>query len=205
MMILRLVLRASPPLAWRCTHLKVLLLLCALPLLAGCRRPPESEGLAGPNGTPAREVWGVSFAVLNDGMLRAKISAPFMADIETPDSTYTLLTSAAGDSAAPVLVVVYDEEGQTAATIRADTLILPADADRYVARGDVRVESAAGKRLEGDHLVWVERDRQVSTPHFVRIITPTERIQGYELQADENLDTYTIARVTGMVIVEEEE
>ena len=44
----------------------------------------------------------------------------------------------------------------------------------------------------------------VRTPGFVRIRTPKENVQGYNLVADEDLETYTLARVTGQVTYEED-
>jgi hypothetical protein len=60
------------------------------------------------------------------------------------------------------------------------------------------------KTLESEHLVWLEDDRKLRTPGFVRITTPNERVQGYNLLADEDLSTYTLARVTGQVTVEDD-
>ena len=40
-------------------------------------------------------------------------------------------------------------------------------------------------------------------PTLGRIYTPDENIQGYELEATENLSTYSLASVTGQVYVDE--
>jgi hypothetical protein len=79
------------------------------------------------------------------------------------------------------------------------------DQRRFEATGNVDVVTPEDKRLESEHLVWYEDNRTLRTPGFVRIETPTERVQGYDLTADEDLETYTLNRMTGQVIVEEEE
>ncbi len=42
------------------------------------------------------------------------------------------------------------------------------------------------------------------TPGFVRLTTAAERLQGYNLEANEDLTNYSLKRITGTVIVEEE-
>jgi len=89
------------------------------------------------------------------------------------------------------------------ATIRADRIVYRDAAGRFDARGQVVVTTASGKRLEGEHLTWHEEEGRITTPGFVEITTPTDRIQGYGLRADENLDSYQLGRVTGQVTVED--
>ena len=55
--------------------------------------------------------------------------------------------------------------------------------------------------LKTEFLIWNELDRRVKTSGFVHITTPRENIQGYNLDADENLENYEIAQVTGQTIV----
>ncbi|PSQ99092.1 MAG: hypothetical protein BRD48_05140 [Bacteroidetes bacterium QS_9_68_14] len=89
------------------------------------------------------------------------------------------------------------------ATIRANRIVYHDAAGRFDARGHVVVKTATGKRLEGEHLAWHEEEKRIATPGFVEITTPTDRIQGYDLRADENLDSYQLGRVTGRVTVED--
>jgi hypothetical protein len=89
------------------------------------------------------------------------------------------------------------------ATIRANRIVYHDAAGRFDARGRVMVRTATGKRLEGEHLAWHEEEKRIATPGFVEITTPTDRIQGYDLRADENLDSYRLGRVTGRVTVED--
>ncbi|MEL7363090.1 MAG: LPS export ABC transporter periplasmic protein LptC, partial [Bacteroidota bacterium] len=102
-----------------------------------------------------------------------------------------------------VAVQLYDEDGQPSAFMTADQLRYFDRRQRFEAQGNVHVVTADEKRLYSEHLAWDEQSRRVTTDGFVRIVTPTEQIQGYRLNADESLDTYTIAQVTGQVEVEE--
>ena len=89
------------------------------------------------------------------------------------------------------------------ATIRANRIVYHDEDRRFDARGRVIVTTPGGKHLESEHLVWLEDERRITAPDFVSITTPTDRIQGYRLRADENLDTYQLGRVTGQVTVEQ--
>lgn len=158
---------------------------------------------------PTQQSWDVHYVVseaggrLADSRPRIEIRAHHMATYETEDSTYTVMRS--DTTGQRVIAFLYDEAGDTSATVHADRLILHEKDRRFEARGEVVVETKEGKTLESEHLVWLEDDRSVRTPGFVRIHTPKERIQGYNLVADEDLETYSLARVTGQVEVEEEE
>lgn len=158
---------------------------------------------------PKQESWDVRFVVTETGAVdepsrpRLEIRSEYMATFESPDSTYTLMR---GDARAErVAAVFFNEEGGLSATLHADRMILFEKERRFEARGNVVVETPDEKTLESEHLVWYEDTRKVRTPEFVRIVTPRERVQGYNLEADENLETYTLARVTGQVTVEEDE
>lgn len=179
-------------------------------LAAGCHHdqatPPSMEDVRSAV-SPLQESWDVHYAVTEtdpDAVAsrpRLDIQAPYMAAYETEDSTYTMMV---GDSLNRVTVHFYDEEGDTSAVLVANRVILYDEEDRFEARGNVIAETPDDKRLESEHLVWLEKEREVRTPGFVRITTPQERVQGYDLIADENLDSYTLRRVTGQVLVEDD-
>jgi len=66
------------------------------------------------------------------------------------------------------------------------------------------VTTQSEKRLQSEHLTWDEADRKIRTNRFVRIVTPSERVEGYGLVADEDLDTYQIGRFTAQVTIEDD-
>jgi LPS export ABC transporter protein LptC len=151
-----------------------------------------------------QESWEVHFSVAEGEQPRMAIAAGYMARIEEADSTYLLLRSdPAGDSLQRVVALLFDEAGDSSAVVRADVLYYFEDERRFESRGNVVVDTFDDRRLETEHLVWDETDRKVRTPGFVRITTPKEHVQGFELEADENLEHYTLARVTGQVLVED--
>lgn len=50
----------------------------------------------------------------------------------------------------------------------------------------------SGVTLTSEELMWRNSDQKIVTDKFVTIITPTENIQGYGLESDQQLKNYTI-------------
>lgn len=176
----------------------------ALVLLAGCTRrtdaiPPDIvlEDL------PDQETWDVTLALSMEGRRRALIRAPYLARYEHRDSTFARFGPAGGRDTARVHVEVFDEAGAPSATVDAHRLTYFDAERRFVAEGDVVVQTETGKTLRTEALTWDEAARRLRTDGFVRITSPDEQIQGYRLDADEDLDSYALARITGQVRVEE--
>lgn len=134
---------------------------------------------------------------------RAYLKAAHMERYEREDSTYALLHSFPDSLGGRVTVHLFNEKGDSTATLTANRLVYQDGKERFDARGRVLVTTQEGKRLESEHLTWLEDEKRVRTPGFVRLTTPTDRIEGYGLRSDENLENYHLRRVTGQVTVEE--
>ena len=178
---------------------------CAIGLLlsAGCERTdaPSSplqaaDTTGGPR--PSQVSWSPVFSLLEGGNQRATIRAPRMAQYETEDSTYALLTAS---RPARVHAQVFSTEGDSSATITANRVLYFDREGRFEAYDSVVVLTPEGKRLTTEHLTWTQDDRMLRTRRFVRIVTPTEVVQSNGLVADEDLDTYQIGRFTARVEV----
>lgn len=160
----------------------------------------SSEASDGP--TPTHVSWGAEFSMNKEGRRRAVISADRMERYVTEDSTYSVWRTT-GDSAR-VRTYLFDEKGDSSATVTADSVLFFAREGRFEAFGDVVVVTESDKRLESEHLTWNQPDRKIRTRRFVHITTPTEVVQGNGLVADEDLETYQIGRFRAEVDVEEE-
>ncbi len=152
---------------------------------------------------PDQESWLIRFDVLDGEQPRVQIYAGHSAKYETSDSTYTVLTALPDDEGQFVKAFMFDEQGDSSATITARELVYHEVDRRFEAKGEVVVLTRDDKRLETEYLVWLEVDRRLYTSGFVRITSPVENIQGYDLKADESLENYEIARVTGQVVVDD--
>ena len=186
------------------------IVLLLIVVLSACQRDPGAvvveDMQTGP--APTLESWDVDLVVTEvptgreQARPRLALKSGYLAQFEESDSTYLHLTP--GTSGDPVRAILFDAEGDTSAVLLADELYYFDEEGRMEARGDVQVTTKEGRTLATEHLRWLETTRHVRTDGFIQIETPTERIQGYGLEADESLDRFSLARVTGQVTVEEE-
>ncbi|MFQ5571905.1 MAG: LPS export ABC transporter periplasmic protein LptC [Rhodothermales bacterium] len=182
--------------------------------VGGCTRHTNTSTMienARAEDEPERAGWGVHFVVSEvpeqgeESRRRLELMADVMVEYQDEDSTYMLLYSHPDSLQRRVTAYLYDALGDSSATLTADRVFYYERERRFEARNNVIVLTQDGKRLESEHLIWVEEERQVRTPGFVRVVTPTEQLQGYGLIADENLETYQISRPTIQATLEGEE
>jgi LPS export ABC transporter protein LptC len=126
-----------------------------------------------------------------------------MEQYRTSDSTYSVWRSMRDTSR--VRLHLYDQQGDSSATVTADSLVFQERKGLLDAYQNVVVVTETDKRLQTEHLVWRQADRKIRTRRFVRIRTPTEVVQGNGLVADENLETYQLGRFEAEVRVGDEE
>ncbi len=183
---------------------RVPLALAALVLLAGCTRRADtipSDALL--EDAPTQETWDVTLSLSVGDRPRAVVRAPYLARFERADSAFARFGPATPGDGARVSTQLYDDKGAPSATVASDRLLYFDAERRFVAEGRVVVQTETGKTLRSEQLTWDEADRSLRTDGFVQITTPDERLQGYRLTADEDLETYTLARITGQVTVGE--
>lgn len=124
-----------------------------------------------------------------------------MEQYRTADSSYSVWRSM--NDTARVRVYLF-EQGDSSATVTADSLVFQDQKGVLDAYRNVVVVTESNKRLETEHLIWNQSDRKIRTRRFVRIQTPTEEVQGNGLVADEDLETYQLGRFSAEVEVEDE-
>jgi LPS export ABC transporter protein LptC len=174
-------------------------------VLVNCEHRARGPGVAADttSGPVPRQVsYDAVFRLTRGDRPRSTMHAERMEQYETEDSTYTLLESPS--ETRRVQVYVFDATGDSSATITADRVYVYNRENRFEAYGNVIVETQDDRTLWSEHLTWNEADRKIRTRRFVRIRTPTERVQGTGLVADEDLDTYSIGRFTAQVEVDDE-
>jgi LPS export ABC transporter protein LptC len=184
----------------------VLFFLCLI-VSTGCEHRTRTETNTPPpdslqQNRPSQVTEDPRFAMNQSGRRRAFIQADLMKQYRTDDSTYSVWRTL--DDSSRVQSFVFDEAGDSSATITADSVVFFNREGRYEAYGNVVVVTDEGRRLESEHLTWDQSDRIIRTKRFVHIRTPTEDVRGNGLVADEDLETYQIGRFTAEVDVDEE-
>lgn len=190
------------------------LLVCMVGVLGCEHRAPTSAALETVDDEgrqPDQESWTTTFDVSEGGLPRLRVQAPYMARYALDDSTYTHLRTDPSRSdtthqlTPEVIAYIFNTEGDSSATITAREMYYYDMSSRFEAKGNVVVVSADGERLETEFLIWLEAEHLVRAPGFATLTTPTRRLQGYELVADENLENYEWKRLTGEFVIEDEE
>ncbi len=171
----------------------------------GCERrtSTRASSSAGANAgpTPTHVSWDAQFMMSEGGRPRAVIAAQRMEQYRVSDSTYSVWRSM--HDTARVQLQLYDQQGDSSATVTADSLVFQERKGILDAYRNVVVVTETNKRLQTEHLTWRQADRTIRTRRFVRIRTPTEVVQGNGLVADEDLETYQIGQFEAEVEVDD--
>lgn len=178
-------------------------LLGALAFASACeRRSPEmtSPRESDLEEQPAHESWGTQLYVSEDAVPRAIITAPYTRQYDYKDSTLTIMSSLDQER---VVAEIFDEEGQASSTVTANQIRYLEQGRRFEATGAVVVETESGERLETEQLNWDEESEMIFAPGFARIFVSDGVYQGYELEAAKDLSTYSLARPTGQMYVDD--
>lgn len=177
------------------------LLLSSLLLVASCRQPPPPELKAAVQAEqePRQESWQVDYRLSLEGKPRARLLAAHLIRQEYPESTYVVLEGSADE---PVRGWIFTPEGDSGAAFRARRVIYYEHDRRFEAEGAVEVITPEGRRLLTERLRWLEDQERLQAPDFVRLLSPNEQVEGFELDADEQLTSYRLRRVTGRVVIE---
>ena len=181
-------------------------LLGGLLVGSGCERrtrPADEPSSRRANGlAPTHVSWTARFTMTEEGRPRATLRAPRMEQYQAADSSYSVWRSM--QDTTRVQMYLFDEDGDSSATVTADSLVFQGEKGVLDAYRNVVVTTTTGRRLQTEHLTWRQADRRIRTRRFVRIRTPKEVVQGNGLVADEDLDTYQIGRFSAEVEMDEE-
>jgi LPS export ABC transporter protein LptC len=161
---------------------------------------------------PVQESWQPRMDVLEEDRPAFRLAAPYLARYDRGDSTFTRFgpapSTSTGDTAR-VYLTLFRPDGERSASVVANEVVYHDEDGRFEAQGAVvvRADGAPGEEprtLETEELRWNESDRRLLAPGFARLTTETEFIEGYVLEADEDLRNFTLQNITGRVRVEEE-
>lgn len=141
------------------------------------------------------ESWDVTMYIIEDGRRVVSIQTPYAATYQRDDRSETEMEG-------PVHVTVHDPSTMDTTRVRAGKAIYRGHESVFEFMDDVRVHTQDKRTLRGDHLLWNQSERSISTDQFITIATPTDSIAGYGLQGSDDLSNYTISNVTGQFDVQ---
>ncbi|WP_219158791.1 LPS export ABC transporter periplasmic protein LptC [Hymenobacter profundi] len=140
---------------------------------------------------PMMETTNVLTFVSDSAKLQVKLTAPLQQQFESGDVVYPK----------SVKLLFYSKNGQTVVnTITGDYGKQEKSKGLYSLRGHVRVKNEPKQQtLQTEELFYDQQRLLIYTKPemYVHIETPTDTVDGYGLEADQNFTTYKLKKVTG--------
>jgi LPS export ABC transporter protein LptC len=153
----------------------VLIFCAGLMFLApACEEKIKPSVLPGidPNALPQQESWNSTVVLSDSGRVQARIRAGYIQKFDAPQET---------KMSQGIVVYFYNDKGIQTTTLTAKEGKVNEQTYDLEARGDVLVVS------------------DDSTPDFVSVTSPREKVQGQGFESDQRLRNYRIFKVTAQV------
>ena len=153
---------------------------------------------------PSQESWNVTTVIsqadsgTDTSRTRLIIAADYVEWVEEEDNFFQLLQGIDNK----VEVEIYDSSGTLSAMLEAYRVSYYESETRFVAEGEVVVQTSDGRMLVSEWIEWKEDDRLLRTDRFVQITTPDEVVSGTGLEASEDLSSYQIGEFRAEVVLD---
>lgn len=161
----------------------------AVLLLGACTRQNLQPNKAAEryNG-PIIEFYGVETLYSDNAVIQLKIEADEQRIFQNGDVKYPK----------GIKISRYDAYGTKINTLRGDSAAYDKTQQLYRAFGNIAVENLQlQQRLYTEQLDWDQPKREIRTDKPVKIITPSEMLEGVGLVSDESFTRYRILRPSG--------
>ncbi|MBW7887823.1 MAG: LPS export ABC transporter periplasmic protein LptC [Bacteroidetes bacterium] len=164
-------------------------LFCIL-LFLGCEEKIKPSVLGGVSSEslPSQESWNSTITVTDSGIVKAIIKAGHIFSFD--NSTVTHFNFG-------VKVDFFNEAGEHSSVLTSDSATVDEGSNNLEAFGHVIVRSDSGVVVMTEKLFWNNTQQLIHSPEFVRIQTPTEKLQGTGFESDASLKNYKIFKVMG--------
>lgn len=158
-------------------------------LLMGCSedkiKPPVLAGTKDGE-MPQQESWNFKMMFTDEGHLKAILTSSHARIFESRKET--LLDT--------VRIDFYSDNGQKTSTLTSLKGKVDGLTNNMYAIDSVVAKNGTGTVLKTQELMWRSKDKKIVSDKFVTITSPTEKIQGYGVVADQNLSNYVIYKPT---------
>ena len=153
---------------------------------------------------PSQESWNVTTVIsqadsnADTSRTRLIIAADYVEWVKEEDNFVQLLQGIENK----VEVEIYDSSGAISAMLAANRVSYYDLETRFVAEGEVVIQTSDDRTLVSEWIEWKEDDRLLRTDRFVRITTPDEVVSGTGLEASEDLSSYQIGEFRAEVVLD---
>ena len=166
-------------------------------LTTSCTNDPEEVRKVNTDKVlPVSSTKNVEMLYSDSARLRAKIKAP-LRDTYIGENEYIEFLQG-------VDMIFYDADGKESGHLKAKYAISYNKKEQMIARNDVQLWNAEGKRLNTEELIWDQKSGRIHSEKFSKITSPTEVIYGEGFESDQDFSKYRIVNISGIVSVKNE-
>ena len=145
---------------------------------------------------PVDKAKDVDITYTDSGKVKMRLSTKLM---ETYEAEEPYIEMPKG-----INVKFFDSKGNVKSTLSANYAISYEKSQIMEARNDVVVVNAEDEKLNTEHLIWNQKKNKIISDEFVKITTEDKILFGEGLEADEQMDNYTILNPTGTIYLDED-
>ncbi|MFN4085891.1 MAG: LPS export ABC transporter periplasmic protein LptC [Spirosomataceae bacterium] len=161
--------------------------------LAGCTDVPPSQEKQSTYNGPLMEVHQVSVMLSDSGKTSISLTTARQLKMQNEDEVYPKT----------VYVTFFDDLGVPYSTLRGDSARFVKSENLYRIMGNVFFYNrTAQQSLASELLLWNPVTRRIYTDKKVTINTPTEKMVGIGMEADQDFTQFQMKRVTGIFQVD---
>jgi LPS export ABC transporter protein LptC len=171
--------------------------LCIVTETLGCSKSevPKADLIFSGKDFPMQEGWGVRVAFSDSGIVRALLKT---ATVQQFDKDGTSIRKMNGG----VMVDFFSTEGKHTSVMTAERAVIYANND-IEAFDHVVITSDDSTVVKTEYMKWTANDKKIRSDKFVTITKPTETLQGYGFESDQDLKNYRIFKASGTAQVKD--
>lgn len=169
--------------------------LFVLFFIISCAKPRiETGDFAEQNNSsdlPDQIAWNVETLFIDSNYTKAKLYA-------ARARVYNRLQQTILDGGVKV-IFLSKTNGARISQLTCDSLLVDDNSKNMYAYRNVKIISdSSNSTLETCEMYWNEARQKAISEKYVKIVTPTETIEGYGFESDQNLKNYKILKVSGV-------
>ncbi|MFA6402273.1 MAG: LPS export ABC transporter periplasmic protein LptC [Salinivirgaceae bacterium] len=176
------------------------LLLGVLVFLWGCENDIEKvKELTAKQDSAIVSARNIEMIYTTKGIYNVLMKAPLLNRyIEEKQKTYLEFPEG-------VSLFFYDEKGKVTSTLKANYSIYYEDEGRWIARYDVVAVNDKGETLNTEYLIWLQKEKTISSDQFVKVSTADGVLYGDGFVSDQTFSSYEIINNRGEINFTENE
>jgi len=155
----------------------------------------EIKAFSSPEELPILEAENFETLYTDSGTIRYSLKTPKLLRFENEGKTYIEFPNG-------VQIIKYDDQQNVISSITADYAKQFLKDEKWEAKNNVVVTNAKGDSLKTELLIWEEKAEKIYTDEFVKVISDNRVINGYGLTSDQDMQNWTIRKVTGTILVD---